>query len=409
MVAPAKGVATRNRVTTNNTAKETRGKRKADGSPTKEMSVKRSALGEITNNTDANTTNVKGLKAEDKINKIEDKKFPLKAPGLVKKVTVTTKNLPSVKTVIKPKQNENCVPLAPGKVQTRASLRKDVVPNQTAQKPKDSTKENTASNKIKTKRLSNEFEKSAESLYQSALDEISVSSTSSVCSDRYCADKHGHMSTRQTSDRLSKSSMDISTSTPSSNVTLVAKQMELVLNLGDHQVPIGVNDFDKENWDDIFQISHYAMDIFNYMRERENLPKFIITNYMDRQVCLSRWMRSLLVDWMVEVQESFELNHETLYLGVKLVDLYLGKVTVSKETLQLVGASAMFIASKFDERIPPLVDDFLYICDGAYARRELLRMEINMLKMIDFDLGIPLSYRFLRRYARVSFLPDFSW
>lgn len=29
-------------------------------------------------------------------------------------------------------------------------------------------------------------------------------------------------------------------------------------------------------------------------------------------------------------------------------------------------------------------------------------MEMNILKVVNFDLGIPLSYRFLRRYARVS-------
>lgn len=126
-----------------------------------------------------------------------------------------------------------------------------------------------------------------------------------------------------------------------------------------------------------------------------------VDDYMQRQVCLTKWMRSLLVDWMVEIQESFELNHETLYLAVKLVDYYLSKVTVGKETLQLVGAGAMLIASKYDERLPPLIDDFLYICDGAYTRRELIRMEINILKMCDFELGIPISYRFLRRYARV--------
>lgn len=114
-------------------------------------------------------------------------------------------------------------------------------------------------------------------------------------------------------------------------------------------------------------------------------------------------MRSLLIDWMVEIQESFELNHETLYLGVKLVDLYLSHELVNKETLQLVGAAAMFIASKYDERIPPLINDFLYICDGAYKRKDLIRMEINLLKVCNFDLGIPISYRFLRRYARVSF------
>lgn len=75
---------------------------------------------------------------------------------------------------------------------------------------------------------------------------------------------------------------------------------------------------------------------------------FTVKNYMERQPSISQWMRSLLVDWMVEVQESFELNHETLYLAVKLVDLYLDKIVVGKETLQLIGAAAMFIASKFD-------------------------------------------------------------
>lgn len=75
---------------------------------------------------------------------------------------------------------------------------------------------------------------------------------------------------------------------------------------------------------------------------------FPIRDYMDDQVHLSKWMRSLLVDWMVEVQETFELNHETLYLGVKLVDTYLMQTVVSKDKLQLLGATALFIACKYD-------------------------------------------------------------
>ncbi|TGZ50930.1 G2/mitotic-specific cyclin-B3, partial [Temnothorax longispinosus] len=115
------------------------------------------------------------------------------------------------------------------------------------------------------------------------------------------------------------------------------------------QSPEGVQwDFNVENWLDPYQVSHYVMDIFEYLKERERL--FPIGNYMDRQVYLSQWMRALLVDWMVEVQESFDLNHETLYLAVKLVDLYLTKMTVGKETLQLLGAASLFIASKFDAR-----------------------------------------------------------
>ncbi|KAK9736257.1 Cyclin, N-terminal domain [Popillia japonica] len=356
-----------------NIAKDARGKRKADGSPTKENGVKRSAFCDVTN-------------AIAKVKNIDEKvKILTKNHMIVKKVTIHQKTLPTVKTIVKSKQNENLAPPpAPGKVQTRASCR-NVVPNQTAQKPKDVQKENVTTKKVKT-RLSNEFEKTTESLYSTALEEMNVSHSSST--SKYSSTK---------SSPVICGSSDVQ---EQSSITLVVDQMEKQLTLGNQEVPENVNDFDKENWDDIFQVSHYAMDIFNYLKTRETT--FAISDYMERQVCLTKWMRQLLVDWMVEVQESFELNHETLYLGVKLVDIYLSKMTVGKETLQLVGAAAMFVASKYDERIPPMVEDFLYICDGAYNRKELLRMEINLLKVCDFDLGIPLSYRFLRRYARCA-------
>lgn len=163
-------------------------------------------------------------------------------------------------------------------------------------------------------------------------------------------------------------------------------------------VPEGVTDFDKETENDPFAVAEYAEEIFQYYKNRENV--FPIDKYIDRQPDVSKSMRSILVDWMVEVQESFELNHETLYLAVKIIDLYLTKNTITRDVLQLVGSTAIFIACKFDERIPPYVDDFLYICDDAYNRKELISMEIKILKTIGYDLGIPLSYRFLRRYAR---------
>ncbi|XP_071547226.1 G2/mitotic-specific cyclin-B3-like isoform X2 [Panulirus ornatus] len=166
------------------------------------------------------------------------------------------------------------------------------------------------------------------------------------------------------------------------------------------QIPEGVDDYDKEMENDPFAVSIYASDIFSYYREREKV--FPIDKYIDRQPDVSRSMRAILIDWMVEVQESFELNHETMYLGVKIVDLYLSKVIIKRDVLQLIGSTAMFIACKFDERTPPYVDDFLYICDDAYKRKELLSMEIKILQVIGYDLGIPLSYRFLRRYARCA-------
>lgn len=165
-------------------------------------------------------------------------------------------------------------------------------------------------------------------------------------------------------------------------------------------LPPNVDDFDGECGNDPYQAPQYAQDIFTYFKQRE--LKFIPRNYMEQQSELTSDMRAVLVDWLVEVQESFELNHETLYSAVRLVDLYLSHNTVVKENLQLVGTTCMLISSKFEERCPPCVDDFLYICDDAYDRRELIQMEMSILKAVDFDIGLPLSYSFLRRYARVS-------
>ena len=59
-------------------------------------------------------------------------------------------------------------------------------------------------------------------------------------------------------------------------------------------------------------------------------------------------MRAILVDWLVEVQECFELYHETLYLAVKLLDHYLEKNTIKRQDLQLVGASTLLLSSKIE-------------------------------------------------------------
>ena len=50
--------------------------------------------------------------------------------------------------------------------------------------------------------------------------------------------------------------------------------------------------------------------------------------------CKQKWQDTWGQCWWTgwwEVQENFELNHETLYLAVKLVDLYLMKVKVSRD------------------------------------------------------------------------------
>ncbi|XP_051579020.1 G2/mitotic-specific cyclin-B3-like isoform X3 [Myxocyprinus asiaticus] len=157
-------------------------------------------------------------------------------------------------------------------------------------------------------------------------------------------------------------------------------------------------DIDSEHLSDSTHAPEYAKDIFDYLKSREE--KFVLHDYMANQTNLNRNMRAILVDWLVEVQENFELNHETLYLAVKMTDHYLAVTQAKRDSLQLIGSTAMLIASKFEERAPPCVDDFLYICDDAYKRSQLITMEISILQALKFDINIPVPYRFLRRYAK---------
>jgi len=69
---------------------------------------------------------------------------------------------------------------------------------------------------------------------------------------------------------------------------------------------------------------------------------------MLRQPQVTAAMRAVLVDWLVEVQQNFELHHETLYLAVKLTDRFLERELIPKERLQLLGATAVLVASKYE-------------------------------------------------------------
>jgi cyclin A len=56
-------------------------------------------------------------------------------------------------------------------------------------------------------------------------------------------------------------------------------------------------------------------------------------------------MRTILVDWMVEVAEEYKLSLQTLHLSVNYLDRYLSLRSVTRNTLQLVGVCALLLAA----------------------------------------------------------------
>ncbi|XP_034342047.1 G2/mitotic-specific cyclin-B3 [Arvicanthis niloticus] len=174
--------------------------------------------------------------------------------------------------------------------------------------------------------------------------------------------------------------------------TLGEKETEII-RLDDSDT---LENTEKEDHDPLLN-SVYDKDIFIYLKEKEK--EFIVEKYMDGQMELTSDMRAILVDWLVEIQTSFYMSHETLYLAVKIIDRYLMKAQCKKSHLQLLGSTAYMIAAKFEESYPPSLKQFLYICEDVYQKSDMVSLENNILKTLDFDINIPTAYNFLRRYA----------
>lgn len=97
------------------------------------------------------------------------------------------------------------------------------------------------------------------------------------------------------------------------------------------------------------------------------------TCYMETvQKDVNQIMRSILVDWLVEVALEYKLVSDTFFLAVNYIDRFLSTNNVARQKLQLVGVTCMLLASKYEEIYAPQIDDFCYITDGTYTRCELL-------------------------------------
>ncbi|KAL2325992.1 hypothetical protein Fmac_025050 [Flemingia macrophylla] len=149
------------------------------------------------------------------------------------------------------------------------------------------------------------------------------------------------------------------------------------------------------------EVSEYIDEIYRYywVSEAHN-P--VLANYMSIQTDITPHLRGILINWLIEVHMKFDLMPETLYLTVTLLDQYLSQVTIKKTDLQLVGLTALLLASKYEDFWHPRVKDLISISAESCTRDQMLGMEKLMLRKLKFRLNTPTPYVFMVRFLKAA-------
>ncbi|KAI9849486.1 MAG: G2/mitotic-specific cyclin [Sclerophora amabilis] len=162
-----------------------------------------------------------------------------------------------------------------------------------------------------------------------------------------------------------------------------------------------IQDLDAQDLGDPLMVADYVNEIFEHLKvlEEATLPN---PDYMEHQEDLEWKMRGILVDWLIEVHTRFHLLPETLFLAVNIIDRFLSSKVVQLDRLQLVGVTAMFIASKYEEVLSPHVANFRHVADDGFSEQEILSAERYVLSALNYDLSYPNPMNFLRRISKAD-------
>lgn len=166
-----------------------------------------------------------------------------------------------------------------------------------------------------------------------------------------------------------------------------------------------VEETPEQRLDKILTVPEYTDEIYEFLRQSEGKFKPKV-GYMKKQPDITHSMRSILVDWLVEVAEEYKLHRETLFLAVNYIDRFLSQMSVLRGRLQLVGAASMFLAAKYEEIYPPDVKEFVYITDDTYTQEQVLKMETLILKVLSFDVAAPTINIFAERFLKLLGFSD---
>ena len=146
------------------------------------------------------------------------------------------------------------------------------------------------------------------------------------------------------------------------------------------------------NQENIAFVGEYLEEIYmNLLLEEKQAAIKPKLGYMNTQYEINEIMRVILIDWIIDIhlKFKFKLRQETLFMTIWLIDTYLSYAFVPREKFQLLGITCLLISCKSHEIYYPQQNKLIEMTDNAYTKQEMLTMENEILKKLNFYIVCP--------------------
>ncbi|XP_078171782.1 cyclin-SDS-like isoform X2 [Carex rostrata] len=115
--------------------------------------------------------------------------------------------------------------------------------------------------------------------------------------------------------------------------------------------------------------------------------------------------RHLMVNWMIERFKATEMQLETLFLAVSIIDRFLSRgYFKSVRCLQLLGIASITLATRIEENQPYncILQTKYSVEKNIYSRNEVVAMEWLVQEILDFKCFVPNVHNFMWFYLKAA-------
>lgn len=154
----------------------------------------------------------------------------------------------------------------------------------------------------------------------------------------------------------------------------------------------------KETKTDVYFFNEYSNEIFMYLLSRE-ADLFRNSNVIVKDSV----GRISMIMWFITVANKIQISNDCVHLAIALFDRY--QHLVSQIDYTYTGIIILWIASKIEDSAPISLKKIInqtHLACGTEIKTRCIKLEIEILRTLDFNVNIPTPIQFLRHFTRIA-------